>query len=40
VTRRLDVAWLRRQLLADTTMDSWLAMPPELATGAVSIEQR
>jgi dienelactone hydrolase len=40
VTRRLDVAWLRRQLLADTMMDSWLAMPPELATGAVSIEQR
>lgn len=24
-TRRLDVAWLRRQLLGDTAMDAWLA---------------
>lgn len=29
VTRRLDVAWLRRQLLADTAMDPWLDAPPE-----------
>lgn len=29
VTRRLDVAWLRRQLFADTTMDHWLDAPPE-----------
>jgi len=28
-TRRLDVAWLRRQLFADATMDPWLTAPPE-----------
>ena len=28
-TRRLNVAWLRRQFFADTAMDSWLAAPPE-----------
>lgn len=28
-TRRLDVAWLRRQFFGDTAMDSWLAAPPE-----------
>lgn len=27
-TRRLDVAWLRRHLLGDTAMDSWLLTPP------------
>lgn len=40
VTRRLNVAWLRRHLLADTTMDSWLTAPPELASGAVAIQHK
>lgn len=31
VTRRLDVAWLRLQLLGDTTMNAWLDTPPEAA---------
>jgi dienelactone hydrolase len=31
VTRRLDVAWLRRQLFADAAMDTWLDAPPEAA---------
>lgn len=31
VSRRVDVAWLRRQLLSDTTMDVWLDTPPEAA---------
>jgi fermentation-respiration switch protein FrsA (DUF1100 family) len=38
VTRRLDVAWLRRHLLGDTTMDVWLTAPPE--AGAVSIQHK
>lgn len=29
VTRRLDVAWLRRQLDGDASMDVWLDTPPE-----------
>ena len=40
ITRRLDVAWLRRQLLGDTSMDAWIDHPPELATGAISIQRR
>ena len=40
VTRRLGVAWLRRQLLADPAMDRWLDAPPELATGDVSITRK
>jgi len=40
ITRRLDVAWLRRQLYADTSMDAWLDHPPELATGEVAIARR
>jgi pimeloyl-ACP methyl ester carboxylesterase len=40
VTRRLDVAWLRRTLFSDLTMDAWLDSPPELATSAVSIARR
>ena len=40
VTRRLDVAWLRRHLLADTTMDAWLTAPPEAGTGGVSIQHK
>ena len=31
VTRRLDVAWLRRILDGDTAMDQWLDAPPEVA---------
>jgi dienelactone hydrolase len=33
VTRRVNVAWLRRQLLDDAAMDAWLDAPPELGTG-------
>lgn len=40
VTRRLDVAWLRRRLLDDAAMDTWLANPPEAASGAIAIVQR
>jgi len=40
VTRRVDVAWLRRHLLGDLTMDTWLDAPPELASSAVSIARR
>lgn len=40
VTRRLDVAWLRRQLLGDTAMDAWLDAPPELAAGTIAIARR
>ncbi len=40
VTRRLNVAWLRRHLLADTAMDAWLSTPPELATGHVALRSR
>lgn len=39
-TRRLDVAWLRRQLFADTTMDRWLDMPPEVAAGTATVVRR
>lgn len=37
VTRRVDVAWLRRVLFNDTTMDVWLDSPPE--TG-VTVQRR
>lgn len=40
VSRRLDVAWLRRQLLGDTAMDPWLNAPPEAGNGGVSIEHK
>ncbi len=40
VTRRLDVAWLRRQLYADTAMDVWLNAPPEASTGGVTIQHK
>ena len=36
VSRRLDVAWLRRQLLADTAMDVWLDTPPDAAALAIT----
>jgi hypothetical protein len=38
VTRRLDVAWLRRQLLGDMAMDVWLDTPPEAT--ALTITRR
>ncbi len=37
ITRRVDVAWLRRHLFADTAMDGWLQTPPELAAGSASV---
>lgn len=40
ITRRVDVAWLRRQLFADTTMDIWLDAPPELAAGTAAVARR
>ena len=40
VTKRVDVAWLRRYLLGDLAMDAWLDVPPELAAGLVSIARR
>lgn len=36
ITRRLNVAWLRRHLFADTAMDAWLTAPPEAAAVVVS----
>lgn len=40
VSRRVNVAWLRRYLLGDLTMDAWLDAPPELAASAVTISRR
>jgi predicted dienelactone hydrolase len=40
VTRRLDVAWLRRQLMLDTAMDPWLTAPPEATSGGVTIQHK
>jgi acetyl esterase/lipase len=37
VTRRVNVAWLRRVLFADLSMDVWLDAPPETA---VTVERR
>lgn len=39
-TRRLDVAWLRRQLFADTSMDTWLTSPPEVAAQTATVLRR
>jgi dienelactone hydrolase len=39
-TRRLDVAWLRRTLFADATMDTWLSAPPEVAAGTATVETK
>lgn len=39
-TRRVDVAWLRRQLYADTAMDPWLDAPPEVASQAATVQRR
>jgi hypothetical protein len=40
VTRRLDVAWLRRHLLAELAMDAWLTTPPEAGNGGVAIQHK
>lgn len=40
VTRRLDVAWLRRRLLGDVAMDGWLTAPPEAGSGGVTIQHK
>jgi predicted dienelactone hydrolase len=39
-TRRLNVAWLRAQLLGDTAMQPWLASPPEVNAGIATIERK
>lgn len=39
-SRRLDVAWLRRQLLGDTAMDAWLTSPPEVGSGAATVQRK
>jgi len=39
-SRRLDVAWLRRQLFADTSMDHWLDAPPEIAAQTAIVQRR
>jgi hypothetical protein len=36
-TRRLNVAWLRRYLFDDTSMDTWLDTPPE---SGLSVQRR
>jgi predicted dienelactone hydrolase len=39
-TKRLDVAWLRRQLFGDTAMEPWLSSPPELAAGSAAVTRK
>ncbi len=39
-SRRVDVAWLRRQLFADTSMDTWLDAPPEIAAQTATVMRR
>ncbi|MBP9203857.1 MAG: alpha/beta hydrolase [Kofleriaceae bacterium] len=36
-SRRLDVAWLRRHLLADMAMEPWLTSPPEVGAGQAMV---
>ena len=40
VSKRVNVAWLRRYLLADLTMNTWLDAPPELAASTVTISRK
>lgn len=40
VTRRLNVAWLRRQLAGDAAMDPWLTAPPEVTGGSAMIDHK
>ena len=39
ITRRVNVAWLRRQLLGDTSMDTWLDTPPEVTAGNATVQR-
>ena len=39
-TRRLNVAWLRAQLLGDASMMPWLTSPPEVTAGEATVEQK
>ncbi|MBA3502547.1 MAG: dienelactone hydrolase family protein [Deltaproteobacteria bacterium] len=39
-SKRLDVAWLRRHLLGDTAMESWLTSPPEVAGGSAQVVRK
>lgn len=39
-SRRLDVAWLKRQLLGDMSMDTWLTSPPEVGSGAATVQRK
>ena len=39
-SRRLDVAWLRRQLLGDMAMEPWLSAPPEVAAQTATIQRK
>jgi predicted dienelactone hydrolase len=39
-TRRLDVAWLRRHLFDDATMDPWLSNPPEVGGGQATVMRK
>lgn len=36
-SKRLDVAWLRLQLLGDTSMQTWVTAPPEVAAGTAMV---
>jgi hypothetical protein len=39
-TRRLNVTWLRSVLFADTSLQTWLMAPPEVAAGTASIQHK
>ena len=39
-SRRLDVAWLRRHLLGDMAMEMWLTSPPEIGSGAATVQRK
>lgn len=39
-SRRLDVAWLRRQLLGDMAMEPWLSAPPEVAAQTATVQRK
>jgi len=39
-TRRLNVTWLRTTLFADTSQQTWLMAPPEVAAGTASIQHK
>jgi len=39
-SRRLDVAWLRRQLLGDTAMEPWLSSPPEVQAATATVQRK